>query len=67
MFEDKTYYDLIEKIEGEKLENIADIFRGISISPNAEIISKIKAKSKIPIIKGNDISKFSYSPAPGYR
>ncbi len=61
MFEDKTYYDLIEKIKGENLEDIANIFRGISISPNAEIISKTKAKNRIPIIKGNDISKFSYS------
>lgn len=61
MFEDKTYYDLIEKIKGENLESIADIFRGLSISPNAQIISKSKEKGKISIIKGNDISKSSYS------
>lgn len=61
MFEDKTYYDLIEKIKGEYLENVADIFRGLSISPNAQIISKSKGKGKISIIKGNDISKSSYS------
>lgn len=61
MFEDKTYYDLIEKIKGENLENVADIFRGLSISPNAQIISKSKGKGKISIIKGNDISKSSYS------
>ncbi|MEK6982987.1 MAG: N-6 DNA methylase [Nanoarchaeota archaeon] len=61
MFEDKTYYDLIEKIKGENLESIADIFRGLSISPNSQIISKSKSKESISIIKGNDISKSSYS------
>ncbi len=61
MFEDKTYYDLIEKIKGENLESIADIFRGLSISPNSQIISKLKSNGKISIIKGNDISKSSYS------
>jgi type I restriction-modification system DNA methylase subunit len=61
MFEDKTHYDLIEKIKGENLESIADIFRGISISPKSQIISKSKEKGKISIIKGNDISKSSYS------
>ncbi len=60
-FEDKTYYDLIEKIKGENLKNIADIFRGLSISPNAQIISKSKDKGKVSIIKGNDISKSFYS------
>src|SRR3989338_9665192 len=61
MFEDKIYYDLIEKIKGENLEDIADIFRGISISPNAQIISKSNGKEKVSIIKGNDISKSFYS------
>ena len=61
MFEDKTYYDLIEKIKGENLGSIADIFRGLSISPNSQIISKSKSKENISIIKGNDISKSSYS------
>src|SRR3989344_4308620 len=61
MFEDNTYYDLIEKIKGENLESIADIFRGLSISPSSQIISKSKSKESISIIKGNDISKSSYS------
>lgn len=61
MFEDKTYYDLIEKIKGENLENVADIFRGISISPNSNIISKSNSKDKVSIIKGNDISKSSFT------
>ena len=61
MFEDESYYRLIEKIKGENLENIADIFRGISISPKSEFISKSNGKGKVSIIKGNDISKFSYS------
>jgi hypothetical protein len=37
------------------LEDIADIFRGISISPNSNIISKSKGKNKVSIIKANDI------------
>jgi len=57
MFEDKSYYDLIEKIKGENLEDIADIFRGISISPNSNIISNSNGKDKVSIIKGNDSSK----------
>jgi len=61
MFEDKTYYDLIEKIKGENLENVADIFRGLSISPHAQIISKSNGKDKVSIIKGNDISKSSFT------
>ena len=61
MFEDEKYYDLIERITGHNLEDIADIFRGIPISPNSKIISKSKAKNKLPIIKGNNISKFAYS------
>jgi len=61
MLEDKSYYDLIEKIKGEKLEDIADIFRGISISPNSNIITKSKGKDKVSIIKGNDISKSSFT------
>lgn len=61
MFEDSEYYKLIEKIRGTPLEEIAHIFRGISISPNSEIISKSKGKYKVPIIKGNDISKFFHS------
>lgn len=61
MFEDKSYYDLIEKVKGDDLENIADIFRGISISPNSKIISKSNGKDKVSIIKGNDISKSSFT------
>lgn len=61
MLEDKSYYDLLEKIKGENLEDIADIFRGISISPNSNIISKSKGKNKVSIIKGNDISKTSFT------
>ncbi len=61
MFEDKSYYDLIDKIKGDNLENIADIFRGISISPNSKIISKSKSKNNVSIIKGNDISKFFFT------
>lgn len=61
MFEDEIYYNLIERIMGYNLEDIADIFRGISISPNSKIISKSKTEDKLPIIKGNNISKFSYS------
>ncbi len=61
MFEDETYYDLIERITGHNLEDIADIFRGIPISPNSKIISKSKSKNNLPIIKGNNISKFAYS------
>jgi len=61
MFEDADYYNLIEKIKGEKLKAIAKIFRGITISPNSNIITKLKTKTNKPIIKGNDISKFSHS------
>ena len=61
MFEDEKYYDLIERITGHNLEDITDIFRGIPISPNSKIISKSKAKNKLSIIKGNNISKFAYS------
>ncbi|MEW5896177.1 MAG: N-6 DNA methylase [Nanoarchaeota archaeon] len=61
LFEDKTYYDLIEKIEGENFGDIANIFRGIALSPYSKIVSKSNGKNKIPIIKGNDISKFSHS------
>ena len=57
MFEGKFYYDLIEKIKGEKLETVAEIFRGISISPTSNSISNSKSEKKISIIKGNDISK----------
>ncbi|PKM92446.1 MAG: hypothetical protein CVU81_00390 [Euryarchaeota archaeon HGW-Euryarchaeota-1] len=58
MFEDEKYYTLVKKIKGENLENIAKIFRGITISPNSEIISKSTSKQRKPIIKGNNISKF---------
>lgn len=61
MFEDKTYYNLIENIKGKDLEEVADIFRGITISPSSQIITKTKGKNKVPIIKGNNVSKFSYS------
>ena len=61
MFEDETYYNLIERIKGNNLEDVADIFRGITISPKSKIISKSRIKDKLPIIKGNNISKFSYS------
>jgi len=63
MFEKKAYYDLIEKINnsGQPLENLAEIFRGLTISPNSSLISKTKSKNNKPIIKGNNISKFSYS------
>jgi len=63
MFEEKAHYDLIEKINnsGQPLENLAEIFRGITISPNSSLISKTKSKNNKPIIKGNNISKFSYS------
>jgi len=61
MFESKAYYNLIEKIKGENLEEIANIFRGISISPNSKLISKSKRNRSVPIIKGNDISKSHYS------
>ena len=49
------------EIKGETLENVTDIFRGISISPNSNIISKSKGKDKVSIIKGNDISKSSFT------
>jgi len=61
MFENKNYYDLIDKIKGVNLENIAEIFRGITISPNSKLISNSKTKLTKPIIKGNDVSKFSYT------
>ncbi len=63
MFEEKAHYELIEKINnsGKPLENLAEIFRGITISPNSSLISKTKSKNNKPIIKGNNISKFSYS------
>jgi len=61
MFKDETYYSLIEKIKGDRLENLANVFRGIAISPNSKIVSNTKTITKIPIIKGNDISKFSHS------
>ena len=61
MFENKNYYDLIDKIKGENLENLAEIFRGVTISPNSRFISNSKTKLNKPIIKGNDVSKFSYT------
>ena len=61
MFENEGYYDLIEKIKGQNLEDIAEIFRGITISPNSKLISNSKTKSSKPIIKGNDVSKFSHT------
>lgn len=62
MFERLDYYNLIEKIneQGEKLDNFADIFRGIAISPKSVFISKSKLKNSKPIIKGKDISKFNH-------
>jgi len=61
IFKKGSFYDLIEKISGDMLENIASIFRGISLSPNSPHITKIKNNDMVPIIKGNNISKFSYS------
>ena len=61
IFENKKYYDLIEKIRGENLEDIAEIFRGITISPTSKLISNSKNKTNKSIIKGNDVSKFSYT------
>ena len=62
MFEKQEYYDLIKKIneQGKRLDNLADIFRGITISPKSTLISKSKVKNSKPIIKGKDISKFKY-------
>jgi len=61
MFENEKYYKLIEKIKGENLEDIAEIFRGITISPKSKSISNSKSKVNQSIIKGNDVSKFSYT------
>jgi len=62
MFEKQDYYNLIEKIneQGERLDDLADIFRGITISPKSTLISKSKVKNSKPIIKGKDISKFKH-------
>ncbi len=62
MFEKQEYYDLVEKInkQGEQLSNLANIFRGIAISPKSPLISKLKLKNSKPIIRGKDISKFEY-------
>jgi type I restriction-modification system DNA methylase subunit len=62
MFEKQDYYNLIEKIneQGEQLSSLADIFRGITISPKSSLISKSSVKKSRPIIKGKDISKFHY-------
>lgn len=62
MFEDQRYYELVEKINnsGQTLENFVDIFRGLTISPSSPLITNLKAKENAPIIKGNNISKFSH-------
>jgi len=62
MFENIRYYNLIENInaQGEKLENFANIFRGITISPHSNLITKSKTNNTKPIIKGKNISKFKY-------
>ena len=62
MFEKQEYYDLIEKIDeqGEKLGNLCDIFRGVPISPKSPVILRSGIENSKPIIKGKDISKFSY-------
>ena len=58
-FEEKEHYAIIEKIKGKPLEEISEIFRGLSISPDSKIISRSRNGSNKPIIKGKDISKFS--------
>ena len=60
ILENKRYYDIIEKIKGENLEDIAAIFRGLSISPKSDLISNTKTRYNKEIIKGSDVSKFSY-------
>lgn len=60
IFDNKKLYALIDKISGTKLETISDIFRGVPISPSS---SSIKTSGEgIPIIKGNNIHKFSCNP-----
>lgn len=61
MFNNKEHYKLIEKVKGERLNEIAEIFRGISISPKSDFISTNRIEGEEPIIKGNDISKGSFS------
>lgn len=62
IFDDIRYYELIEKISqlGEPLKNLGDIFRGLPISPKSRLITKYGGKNKLPIIKGNNLSKFDY-------
>ncbi len=62
LFDDKKYYELIEKINNsaERLEKISDIFRGLAISPESSLVTKSKGKNRVTIVKGNNISKFSY-------
>lgn len=62
IFEDMNYYDLIEKINdlGTPLEQMSDIFRGISISPKSKYITKDGGNTKFPIVKGKNLSKFRY-------
>lgn len=62
IFEDMAYYDLIEKINdlGKPLEQMSDIFRGIPISPKSKLITRVGGNTRLPIIKGKDLSKFGY-------
>lgn len=61
---EKEHYSLIDKIHnsGQPLERLADIFRGLSISPTSKLIQKNTMNGEEPIIKGNNISKLKVTP-----
>ena len=63
ILENKKQYKLVNKIkdEGKELRNLSQIFRGISISPNSDHVYTKKRKNSLPIIKGENISKFNFN------
>lgn len=61
ILEDAKLYGLIDKINinSKPLGSIAEIFRGLSISPTSNIIYKHEEEESEPIIKGANISKLN--------
>lgn len=62
IFEDKKLYSLIDKIgkTGQSLNELAEIFRGLTLSPSSDLIRRQSAGDLKPIIKGNDVIKFGF-------